>query len=304
MRKLLQLAITTALVVPLAACGGGGGGSGGPSSTPTPPPPPPPPPPPLAKFPAVFPSVTATTDFAALGYEYFRGVGGAGQTELRDNFAVRYDAAAQAYVIDLPSAPAGRFEAGSQDASYWRGYLLDQPVVSPSMDIRKPDSAGFVYTTFGDYYQYEWAPVDFFDGVFAFGLATPAGAVPTTGSASYSALLAGTTADWYTIEGTASLQFNFGAGTLSGSMNPILVGMFNPVPLGRYDFVNTIYSVGATSFSGGLRHEGGNLTGSFNGLFTGPAAQELMARWRAQYARPDNSGTISEMVGVLVGKRP
>lgn len=301
----LRLIATIAITAPLAACGGGGGGSGSNIvSTPTPPPPAPPTFTPF--LPKVFPSVTANTDFTALGYEVFSGVGGASPPELRDGFSVRYDSAAQAYVIDLPSASPGRFQATSEDSFEWHGVLLDSSAPALTVNVRKPGTAAadFVYTTFGDYYQYEWAPIEFYSGVFAFGQATPAGAVPTTGTASYNAILHGTTLDWARVVGSATLQFNFAAGTLSGSMNPEVIGGLDAISLGRYDFVNTIYSVGSTNFSGGLRHESGNLTGSFNGLFTGPAAQELMARWRAQYIMPGGNGTTSEMVGVLVGRRP
>ena len=301
--NLLRYLATSALSLCLAACGGGGGGGGGMGSTPPPAPAPTPTPAPAPFFPKVFPAVTASTDFAALGYESYTGVGGEAPHQLRDGIAVRYDASAQAYIIDLPSAPPGRFQATSEDSSQWRGYLLDQPMVSPSVDIRKPID-GFTYTTLGDYFQYEWAPVDFFNGVFAFGQATPSGGVPTSGAATYSALLAGKAVDsGWDIGGTATLSFNFASGTLAGSLSPILMAGSNTTALGQYDFVNTIYSVGGTTFSGGLKHSTNGLLGSFNGQFTGPQAQELMARWLAQYADPA-SGQPKEMFGVLIGKRP
>jgi len=42
--------------------------------------------------------------------------------------------------------------------------------------------------------------------------------------------------------------------------------------------------------------------GAFNGQFTGPAAQELMARWTAPTLDP-NSNTTQQMFGVWVGKK-
>ena len=298
----MRMLATSAVALTLAACGGGGGGGSALVSTPTPPTPTPTPTPtPAPYFPKVFPSVTATTDFAAIGYENFNYA--TSSSQLKGDFAVRYDAAAGAYVIDLPSAPPGRFSATGEGPFYWTGLLLDQTVATPSVNIRKPDNAGFVYTTFGDYYQYEWAPIDIFNGVFAFGLATPAGSVPVSGSATYSAEISGRTLDWnYLVHGTAELQFNFAAGTLAGSMSPILNGPMSGGALGKYNFVNTIYGVGSTTFSGGLKHETASLTGNFNGLFTGPQAQELMARWIAQYSDPAN-GQTKEMFGVLVGKK-
>lgn len=299
-----RMLVASAMAIALAACGGGGGGGSGSGmvSTPTPPPPPPSPTP-TPYFPMIFPSIMTTTDFAALGYENFNLA--TSSSQLKEDFAVRYDAAAQAYVIDLPSASPGRFSATGEGPFFWSGVLLDQPLATPSVSIRKPAHAGFVYTTFGHYYEGALSGgLHMSEGAFAFGLATPAGSVPVSGSATYSAAIDGKTLDQnYFVHGTAELQFNFAAGTLAGSLSPILNGPMDGGPLGRYDFVNTIYSVGATSFSGGLRHETNNLTGSFNGLFTGPQAQELMARWTAHYADQNGGGT-KEMFGVLVGRRP
>lgn len=296
-----RLAGTAAMALTIAACGGGGGGGNFVSVPPAPPPTPVPSPTPF--FPKIFPAVTTNTVFAALGYESFLAAGSS-DAQLKSGLSVSYDAAAGSYIIDLISADPGPFKATTEETSYWRGYVENQALVVPSVDVRKPADAGFLFTTFGDYYQYEWAPVDFFTGVFAFGLPTLPAGVPTTGSATYSALLAGKTMDWsHDVEGTATLQFNFAAGTLAGSLSPILIGGMNPTALGRYDFVNTIYSVGSTTFAGGLKHETANLTGAFNGQFTGPQAQELMARWTAQYADPLGGGT-KDMFGVLVGKRP
>jgi hypothetical protein len=65
--------------------------------------------------------------------------------------------------------------------------------------------------------------------------------------------------------------------------------------------VNTVYSVGSPTFSGELSRSGTTERGTFNGLFTGPAAQELMARWTAPIVDP-NTKTTSQMFGVWVGK--
>ena len=120
-------------------------------------------------------------------------VAGGSDAQLKSGLSVSYDAAAGSYIIDLISADPGPFKATTEETSYWRGYVENQALVVPSVDVRKPADAGFLFTTFGDYYQYEWAPVDFFTGVFAFGLPTLPAGVPTTGSATYSALLAGKT---------------------------------------------------------------------------------------------------------------
>jgi hypothetical protein len=151
-----------------------------------------------------------------------------------------------------------------------------------------------------------WSGAGFPFGAMAFGTPAQASAIPTTGSATYDAIVSGFAADsMWTVGGTATLQFNFGAGTLAGSFNPTLFNANNGSvsSLGTYTFVNTVFGAGSTTFSGDLQRQGISGLGSFNGLFTGPAAQELMARWRAPYLNPTTNGS-SEIFGVWIGRRP
>ena len=108
------------------------------------------------------------------------------------------------------------------------------------------------------------------------------------------------------IGGTATLQFDFAGGTLSGHFNPVLSDLYgsSQTALGQYTFVNTVYGIGSTTFSGGLSHSNPALTGAFNGLFTGPNAQEMMARWTAGYFIQGVTSQPETMFGVWVGKRP
>jgi hypothetical protein len=78
-------------------------------------------------------------------------------------------------------------------------------------------------------------------------------------------------------------------------------GLGEHLPLGTYDFVNTVYGSGGTSFSGQLSTSGISDKGTFDGIFTGPNAEELMARWIAPYLDPI-SKSQSQMFGVWVGK--
>ena len=310
MRRLTCMAIAGAFT--LGACGGGGGGGGsGPVSTPTPTPPPPPPASSTSPV-IIFPSLTSSSNLATLGYE----LGSAGLTS--SGFSVSYDASAGAYIFDLPAHAPGPFVVSSSvpqtNNAFWIGGLPNSTVgngIWPPMSVLKasPDNPliQLSYTSFGQYYQA--GPMeDRPHGIVAFGLATPASAVPTTGTATMNAILGGQVNgdSPATIGGTAVFQFNFGAGTLSGSMSPILYPFYanESFPLGQYDFVNTVYSVGSTTFSGGLRNSANGLPGNFTGLFTGPQAQEMMARWTAQFADPTAGGQTGEMFGVAVGRRP
>jgi hypothetical protein len=227
-------------------------------------------------------------------------------------FSVTYDALIERYLIKVPSMPAGYFyrrSAGDVDAGWLIGTLatLDRTDEHGHVDVLNPSNPQLqlTYTTLAQYNGEDARGVPF--GFLAFGPATPSGGIPVTGSASYSALIRGASVERYaTVFGTAAMQFDFAGGTLSGHIDPILhdpTGLgFNDQPLGRYEFINTVYSAGSAIFSGQLSNRSVAGTGSFSGQFTGPAAQELMARWSAPYVFPGFSQT-NEMFGVLVGKR-
>lgn len=286
----------------LAACGGGGGGSGVASTPPpTQPPPTQPPPPPVTVSPAIFPGVITNTDFAALGLEA-TGRNTPASALAQTGFSVRYDGATKNYLIDLPSIPAESvFDFFGEDSRNWQGFLVGQ---DPYVDVFKPVSTNpeiqLAYTSFAVANGYYTTPF----GFVAFGMATPTGGVPITGTATFDAYARGATLNSFAyIDGDATLQFDFGAGTLSGHFEPVhdLNGVVTP--LGSYNFVNTVFGVGSTTFSGALSHSGINTLGAFDGRFTGPAAQELMARWTAPYLVPGTQQS-AEMFGIWVGKRP
>ena len=297
------------LVCVLSACGGGGGThvnpipSPTPSPTPNPTPTPTPTPPPTDGVPAIFPSVATSTDFATIGYE--GPIHGASAGSLTANgFSVSYDAASKNYVMDVPASQPGDFKYYQQGDRYWNGKLTNgtassfQPI---NVDVFRPGSQNWdfalTYTSFG-VYNYDNARV----GAFAFGQATPLSAVPMTGSASYDAFVAAQADVDYGIRGSATLQFNFGAGTLSGHFDPVIYDLLSGnTPLGHYSFVNSVYSTGSTTFSGQLSSSSVSGLGAFDGKFTGPAAQELMARFHAPFIDPE-SNTQKEMFGVWVGK--
>lgn len=292
----------------LTACGGGGGGGGNSGVSSTPPPPAPPPASGLTQGGPVkiFPGIDVSTQFATIGLEASRP--GPSQTLTGDGFSVRYDAPAGVYVVDLPSTQAAGFHeyAGSTpNGTWWGGQLLDTSGSwQAGASVLKPSNPQLQlsYTTLLQYDTSGMSPEAF--GAVAFGTPTSASAIPATGSASYTAFVAGSSVDnAYYIRGSASLQFNFGAGTLSGHLDPLIYDMGGgALGLGRYNFTNTVFSAGSTSFSGQLSNPSVPGTGSFNGIFTGPAAQELMARWQAPFVNPHSQQT-SQMFGLWVGRR-
>jgi hypothetical protein len=165
----------------------------------------------------------------------------------------------------------------------------DGTVISPIASVLKTPYASTSWAAIGS-------------EIFAFGIATPAGAVPTKGSASYAAEIEGVARapDYeFIVYGEALFQFDFGAGTLSGYMDPILNGPMGGPTLPRYSFTQTVYSPGSTTFSGSFDFSGPTPS-SFHGQFTGPAAQELMASFQAPFS---NYGDWGTMTGVMIGKK-
>ena len=278
----------------LGACGGGGGGGSGSGLVSTPTPPPAPPAGMIA--PKIFPAVTTSTDFAVIGSEAV----GSSPTLTTAGFSVRYDAPSGNYIMDFPSTEPAPFQAHNtaEDIAnlwYWNGSAGQHEVT-----VRKPTNPDLplTYTTLAAYGVFESDSGPF--GWLAFGSPTPAGGVPVAGTASYTAEVAGSSIDGFKyVGGTATLQFDFGGGTLAGHFDPVFLGSSGH--LGRYDFVNTVYGSGSTVFSGQLSRAGIAQTGTFDGQFTGPVAQELMARWSAPYVDL-LTGQQSTIFGVWVGR--
>ncbi|HYI43310.1 MAG TPA: hypothetical protein VD768_06785, partial [Sphingomicrobium sp.] len=72
----------------------------------------------------------------------------------------------------------------------------------------------------------------------------------------------------------------------------------------RYEFADTVFSVGSTTFSGNFAAPGASADSFFSGRFNGPQAAELMAHWRAPFidttGQPFIYGTMS---GIWIGRR-
>jgi hypothetical protein len=159
-------------------------------------------------------------------------------------------------------------------------------------------------------------------GVFVTGYETPATAIPTTGSASYTGQASGSVFFPITgssgitpcecaevpISGVASFTANFGARSLSGSMT----GMTAPhpwddtlpnVPWNDVAFSATIIGgrfsgdAAVSNSPSGYASLGPNAVGSVDGKFFGPTAEEAGAVWTLF------DGTRSA-IGTLTGKRP
>ena len=222
-----------------------------------------------------------------------------------------YNASTNSYQISLPGfQPGSLIDTGYNGTNgqvatstfSWvsAGSTTTRQAVNVTLPVPGSSFSPYTYSSLGSW---DGQPTSF--GMFAYGIPTATGDVPVTGSATYSAQILGAYSHipYYPVEGPVSLQFNFGAGTLSGFMDPEISNSFDGVfaDFGRFDFAQTVYSTGSTTFSGKFIVPGlPGATSSFNGNFNGPSAAELMARFHTQAVYNGQQGTIW---GIWVGKK-
>lgn len=322
--RAILLACTAAT---LTACGGGGG-IGSASTAPPPAPPVTTPPPPTSPLPPPHIGLVSDKPFATLGTgdTYTTKPDGSNPTPSTDpnleNVQFSYDPSSNSYSISVPgfnpggltnpsyNGTAGQVATGSFN-QVTDGSSTTVQALHVTLPVPGSSFSPYTYTSWGTWDGQTGVAangdIERSEGIFAYGIPTVPGDVPRSGSASYTAdIIASSGIQTYPpngIGGTVSLLFDFGAGTLSGSMHPQIVdgwdGYF--VDFGTFTFKNTIYSTGSTTFSGQFDVPGlPDANSFFEGNFTGPNAAEIMARFQTPYLLNGQQGT---MAGIWIGKK-
>lgn len=321
--SLHSAAFVAALTMMTSACGGSGGGgvaSAPPplpslSTTPTPPPSPPAPPPtpfkPVAA--TIFSEPLYNADLAVAGkgwqHDYVPNTGDALNLRDADGLSITYDQSTSSYRITVPVSGAGTIMRTEEYTTYpfsfptgLPGFHADPSSKNPTtyccnalsiMAADQPQSR-YSYVSLVDFYAPASAGTNLDTiayGTFAVGQPSRPGEVPITGSATYSGNLFGhfagdAGATW--LEGRAGFDFDFARGLLSGGLT---VGMrclmgcaYDEV---SYQFAQTNFAHGSTTFSGQLTTPGAPSAGTFSGLFAGPGAMELMSQFRMPFFNPE-----------------
>jgi hypothetical protein len=196
-------------------------------------------------------------------------------------------------------------------------------ISDPASSANQGTGAGFVnyglsYTGLG-----AWSRVNSGTGVqtsagfFSYGFETPAGAMPGTGTASYSQtggaaatafIPSGTNVVEATVSGDASLSVNFSNGTIGGTLTNMSAYSSGASTAWNDVSVSASINAGTNRFSGSTSATSapngafalkGNATGHINGNFNGPSADELGAVWTL--SNGDGTGSA---VGVVGARRP
>jgi hypothetical protein len=230
-----------------------------------------------------------------------------------------YSAADNSYTVQLPTFNAGKLVTQGGSGSLnpdgtWRDLESTFNRVTDGASTALQDvtvtldyapSSQLTYTSFGSWADPK-APTAWTSnptGVFVYGIPTASGDVPVTGAATYAGTIRGLTDRDFYVGGQISLNFDFAAGSLSGTMSPYYYPIWDAVGLGTYTFTNTVFAKGATTFSGSFIPPSGVAgPSSFHGRFNGPQAAELMGSWNAPFVDTVN-GISGSMSGVFGGKK-
>ena len=320
-------AAASVIVLALSACGGGGGG--GIASIPNPPqaatPAPTPSPTPAAATAAISAPARATIAGSAApvlasdGGPNFTSDPAAGTvfpllqtTMVYDDRSAKADATVNA-AGGTATVEAGELQIGI--AAFEAADVKASSTGHPDLDWTRVGS----WSTGGGFWDYDDTVGR--TGVFVTGYATPASTMPATGSATYAGRAEGTvfvpaTGSGSThcrcvivgIGGLASFTANFGARTLAGTLTGMWAGgdpWFDDPDGGPWNSVNFNSTISGNGFSGtafastapgGLYSMSGSATGTIEGKFFGPSAQEAGAVWTLF------DGTRAA-IGTLSGKR-
>lgn len=308
------LLASTALA--LGACGGGGAST---AYRPQPTPPPAPPPPSPQTQPVTIFANPTPQDYATVGVWANAG----------DTSGPPYDIQFTSLTKAESSQPKIRYTSDGYYEVQLPGDAYARLIHDPS--VSNPTSANTVFAMQSQLnrsfvisgsrnrgYRYsemaKWSrpDLDFAQtvdmGFLAFGTPTPAGGVPVAGNASFQGEVLGATdlsagaCDCgfpISVEGTVALNFDFGAGTLGGSMSMALSSGWGPAPVGDYNFTQTVFSAGSTTYSGRFDT---NLSGDnfFLGRFTGPNAEETIGAWAVPFTF---GGSTHQAIGAWIAKR-
>ncbi len=323
-RKCL-MASSLALAVSLTACGGGGAPTSlvsapAPAPAPAPPPAPAPAPAPTpaasigapaiavvpnaALFPqasisgptimahsrTVFPLLQSVVSISSAGVVADTATINAGAT-------LAFDSSDSSYEIDirnsalgvsnvvLNSTPSGVFQADVAGGKH------------VSLEIADPATSNLSWTSYGSW-DVAMATGARTQAAFVTGYDTPAGAVPTTGTATYAGSVRGEVilpqagrengVNYGSLSGDASLVANFGTGSITGNLVNMVSTDFdgNKLPWNSVSLSGTLFAQNmfsgtsaATSAPGNNAALKGTATGTFAGAFFGPRVEELGAVW-------------------------
>lgn len=278
-------------------------------------------------------SLTVATDlFGTTAQTYIEPLNGQQQSFIDGKVTVSYDPASGTYVLASQSGSpivggsvpqnltitAADKVAGSSNASYTRyhnpsvdGQLLNHGSGNPTLALTYTSLADLTTTTnrsgLAVTTQY----------LTAFGVQTPNGDMPRSGTANYSGILVGRGnqvgfSNDAVLSGTSAMAINFATGSGTASLNINATDKLSSAQMAIGTFT---FTGGNNAISPGARNgftfnpatysnlpAGGAVSGQFSGAFYGPAAEEFGGAFNLQVTTGQVANT-SRFEGAAVGKR-
>jgi len=295
----LWILAATATAIALSGCGGGSGGSGATQAPPTSTSAPPAPPPPTAsRFPPAPFGLTVSQHFAPLGWLY---PAGSAEPQLiqSDQVPIRWSAEAGKYELSLPNVGSGFLEYRFPGENPY-AFKLVSPSGTPLDVAVILDDGRFYDPAFGSVGLFEWittGPGP--SGWAAFGLQSTPADLPGHGVVRY--LTFGSSVAGQGATNSIQFVFDFDNGTLSGDIGVAWADDWGPHEVTRYDFAQTDFARGRTTFMATFAVPGAPTEGFLTGRFMGTGARELAVAWRGPVRNP-YSGEWIIASGVVLGR--
>lgn len=228
---------------------------------------------------------------------------------------VAYDAATRHYLVTTPAdttpAPLQRDPSYTpQPGDPWRNFVLPYGFYFLIRASAEDPDPQFRYT-YSNLVAWGYRGSGGFRGISAFGIPTPASAVPRIGAGTFAGFLEGSSTETYRdgladgplnagLSGSVNLTFDFAAAKLSGVIAPNLE-LGPSYALGPLQLTNADWAVGSPTFAAQLA--GGSVVASgLQGRFTGPAAEELIGRFSFGYTSPIDA-LAQTAGGTFIAKR-
>lgn len=262
----------------LAACGGGGDGGAPPIQVGAPggsaPPPTSTPPPPTIVYPKAPSAVVGPTDFTLLDTIFSSSKG----TKIpASDLSLRWLGQPATYGLKIANVGEGELRQNSATDPAAQLVGAGGQVLMTNVDVVPPRGRySGILNRYGD---------PFFS--VAFGVATPAAGVPTTGVRAYR-----------NIAGDVGLEFkidvDFATRQVTGSIPIAWEDAWGPYPPALYALTPVTLAPGATQFTITFTVPGAPEQGQIVARFAGPNAEELMLSWKGQVKSPYDDSWVTQ----------
>jgi hypothetical protein len=319
LKKILHGAPAAAFLS-LCACGGAGTSAPAPIAAP-----PPAPAPvvystlPLSQA-ATFSTITSRNVFTGEPGFGFVTFGAAGVSERTDAVTIAYDPSTHSYTltdgaIGQTLGPADRLVPTGEVYTRTAGNTFDGLTIGGNVAGTSATAPiQLTYLSYGVWSHSQSSGGEKRRTWFLIGFPTVISDLPRTGSASYtSAVTAGGTmvgvqgngAGTFelSVGGTATFEANFDTGAITTGLVLSHSDLGSEIPVGTFTGTGRI-AAGTTQFLGQLTSGDSPFSGTFNGGFFGPQAQEMGYAFFLSGHRPDGiGGTDWRINGTVVGRR-